>query len=191
MIVVVAREVTLPNINLESISFNENGLGCSTVDTTSAFAIYQFPITACGTAVTEEAPDVVIYENWMSASYEVAIGLRGAITRDSQYQCTSTATHLFVSRQPKTPVIPGASGSSGTLAVPLSKRPMSRRALWLPVWRFSILRGTEVWSRTTTNICSLFEININEKARHKVINIANSWKKLGLAGGGATLRRVR
>ncbi|XP_061825218.1 zona pellucida sperm-binding protein 4-like [Nerophis lumbriciformis] len=85
MIVVVAREVTLPNIDLESISFNENGLGCGTVDTTSAFAIYQFPITACGTVVTE-AQDVVIYKNRMSASFEVAVGLRGAITRDSQYQ---------------------------------------------------------------------------------------------------------
>ncbi|XP_040894145.1 zona pellucida sperm-binding protein 4-like [Toxotes jaculatrix] len=84
-IVVVARDATLPNIDLETISFLGNDPNCSPVDTTSAFAIYQFPVTACGTVVMEE-PGVLIYENRMSSSYEVAIGPFGIITRDSSYE---------------------------------------------------------------------------------------------------------
>ncbi|XP_054631540.1 zona pellucida sperm-binding protein 4-like isoform X2 [Dunckerocampus dactyliophorus] len=85
MIVVVARESTQPNIDFESISFHANEPRCRPVDATSAFAIYQFPITACGTVIMEE-DGVVIYENRMSSTYEVTTGLYGAITRDSQYQ---------------------------------------------------------------------------------------------------------
>lgn len=50
-IVVVARDATLPNIDLESISFLESGQNCEPVGITSAFAIYQFPVTACGTVM--------------------------------------------------------------------------------------------------------------------------------------------
>ncbi|CAJ1056895.1 zona pellucida sperm-binding protein 4-like [Xyrichtys novacula] len=96
-IVVVARDATLPNIDLESISFYGNDQSCSPVGTTSAFAIYQFPVTACGTVMTEE-PGVLVYENRMSSSYEVAIGPAGAITRDSHYellvQCRYTGTSV-------------------------------------------------------------------------------------------------
>ncbi|XP_071767574.1 zona pellucida sperm-binding protein 4-like [Centroberyx gerrardi] len=84
-IVVVARDATLPNIDLESVSLLGDGQGCAPVGTTSAFAIYQFPVTACGTVMTEE-PGVIIYENRMSSSYEVAVGPNGAITRDSFYE---------------------------------------------------------------------------------------------------------
>ncbi|CAG5958140.1 unnamed protein product [Menidia menidia] len=84
-VIVVARDATLPNIDLETISFLGSDQGCGPVGTTSAFAIYQFPVTACGTVMTEE-PGVLIYENRMSSSYEVAVGPYGAITRDSQYE---------------------------------------------------------------------------------------------------------
>ncbi|XP_041650632.1 zona pellucida sperm-binding protein 4-like [Cheilinus undulatus] len=84
-IIVVAKDATLPNIDLESISFYGNDPNCSPAGTTSAFAIYQFPVTSCGTVMTEE-PGVLIYENRMSSSYEVAIGPDGAITRDSHYE---------------------------------------------------------------------------------------------------------
>ncbi|XP_047452132.1 zona pellucida sperm-binding protein 4-like [Mugil cephalus] len=84
-IVVVARDATLPSIDLESITFFENDESCRAVGTTSAFVIYQFPVTACGTVMMEEA-GVIIYENGMSSLYEVAIGPYGAITRDSHYQ---------------------------------------------------------------------------------------------------------
>ncbi|XP_073328053.1 zona pellucida sperm-binding protein 4-like [Pagrus major] len=85
MIVVVARDATLPNLDLETISFLGNDPNCSPVGTTSAFAIYQFPVTACGTIMSEE-PGVITYENRMASSYEVAIGDLGAITRDSSYE---------------------------------------------------------------------------------------------------------
>ncbi|XP_029910100.1 zona pellucida sperm-binding protein 4-like [Myripristis murdjan] len=84
-IVVVARDATLPNIDLESISLLEGGQGCTHVDSNSGFAIYQFPVTACGSVVMEE-PGVIIYENRMSCSYEVGVGPLGAITRDSTYE---------------------------------------------------------------------------------------------------------
>ncbi|KAM9854746.1 zona pellucida sperm-binding protein 4-like [Aulostomus maculatus] len=85
MIVVVARDATLPNIDLETISFLGEDQRCNPVGTTSAFAIYQFPVTACGTVVMEE-PGILIYENRMSSSYEVLLGPNGRITRDSSYE---------------------------------------------------------------------------------------------------------
>ncbi|XP_071357497.1 zona pellucida sperm-binding protein 4-like [Trachinotus anak] len=84
-IIVVARDATLPNIDLDKISFYGNDQNCNPVGTTSAFVIYQFPVTACGTLVMEE-PGVIIYENRMSSSYEVALGPFGDITRDSSYE---------------------------------------------------------------------------------------------------------
>ncbi|KAF7224616.1 zona pellucida sperm-binding protein 4-like [Nothobranchius furzeri] len=84
-IIVVARDATLPYIDLESISFLGQGPNCSPVGTTSAFAIYQFPVTDCGTVMTDQ-PGAIIYDNKMTSSYEVAVGPYGAITRDSQYE---------------------------------------------------------------------------------------------------------
>uniref|UniRef100_A0A3Q2CVQ4 Zona pellucida sperm-binding protein 4 n=2 Tax=Cyprinodon variegatus TaxID=28743 RepID=A0A3Q2CVQ4_CYPVA len=96
-IIVVARDATLPNIDLESISFLGSGANCGPVGTTSAFAVYQFGVTQCGTVMTEE-PGVIVYENRMSSSYEVAVGPFGAITRDSQYdlmvQCRYIGTTI-------------------------------------------------------------------------------------------------
>lgn len=51
-IVVVARDATLPSIDLESISLLGDGPHCKYVDSNSAFVIYNFPVTACGTVVT-------------------------------------------------------------------------------------------------------------------------------------------
>ncbi|XP_031713589.1 zona pellucida sperm-binding protein 4-like [Anarrhichthys ocellatus] len=84
-IVVVARDATLPNIDLESITLLEQGTGCTHVDSNSAFAIFNFPVTDCGSTVMEE-PGVIIYENRMSSSYEMGVGPLGIITRDSQYE---------------------------------------------------------------------------------------------------------
>lgn len=50
-IVVVAKDVTLPHIDLETISLWGGGPGCTHVDSNSIFAIYFFPVTACGTVV--------------------------------------------------------------------------------------------------------------------------------------------
>ncbi|XP_035025119.1 zona pellucida sperm-binding protein 4 [Hippoglossus stenolepis] len=85
-VVVVARDATLPHIDVDSISLLEdNDPSCSPVDFTVAFAIFQFPMTACGTTIKEE-DDYVVYENHMSSSYEVGVGPRGSITRDSHFE---------------------------------------------------------------------------------------------------------
>ncbi|XP_056138491.1 zona pellucida sperm-binding protein 4-like [Lampris incognitus] len=84
-IVVVARDATLPNIDLESLSLLRQGQGCTHVDYNSGFVIYQFPVTACGSLVMEE-PGVIIYENMITSTYEVEVGPHGAITRDSSFQ---------------------------------------------------------------------------------------------------------
>uniref|UniRef100_A0A3B5A5H8 Zona pellucida sperm-binding protein 4 n=1 Tax=Stegastes partitus TaxID=144197 RepID=A0A3B5A5H8_9TELE len=96
-IVVVAKEATLPNLDLEAVSLLGEGQGCSHVDSNSQFAIYHFPVTACGSLVMEE-PGAIIYENRMTSAYEVGVGPRGAITRDSSYEllfrCRYTATSV-------------------------------------------------------------------------------------------------
>uniref|UniRef100_A0A3B4YQA1 Zona pellucida sperm-binding protein 4 n=1 Tax=Seriola lalandi dorsalis TaxID=1841481 RepID=A0A3B4YQA1_SERLL len=94
-IVVVARDATLPHIDLESVALLGGGQGCTHVDSNSDFAIYQFPVTACGSVIMEE-PGVIIYENRMSSSYEVGIGDRGAITRDSYYEYIGTSVETVV-----------------------------------------------------------------------------------------------
>ncbi|XP_069018908.1 zona pellucida sperm-binding protein 4-like [Embiotoca jacksoni] len=99
-IVVVATDATLPKIDLESVSFLEADQRCNRVGTTSAFAIYQFPVTACGTIMMEE-PGVIIYENRMFSTFEVAIGQYGAITRDNHFdlvvQCRYIGTSVEAS----------------------------------------------------------------------------------------------
>lgn len=84
-IVVVAKDATLPNIDLEGIFLSGEGPGCTHVDSNSEFAVYQFPVTACGSRIMEE-PGVIIYENRMNSAYEVGVGPSGAITRDSRYE---------------------------------------------------------------------------------------------------------
>ncbi|XP_044074881.1 zona pellucida sperm-binding protein 4-like [Siniperca chuatsi] len=95
-VVVVARDVTVPHIDVDSVSLLEtNDHSCTPAGFTSAFAVFQFPVTACGTTFKEEE-GYVVYENHMSSSYEVGIGPRGAITRDSHFellfQCRYSAT---------------------------------------------------------------------------------------------------
>ncbi|KAK0152329.1 Zona pellucida sperm-binding protein 1 [Merluccius polli] len=95
-IVVVARDATLPNIDLESIALLGSGAGCTYVDSNSAFAIFHFPVLACGSVVMEE-PGVIIYENRMSSSYEVDAGLLGSVTRDSSYELLFQCRYLGTS----------------------------------------------------------------------------------------------
>uniref|UniRef100_A0A4W5RU46 Zona pellucida sperm-binding protein 4 n=1 Tax=Hucho hucho TaxID=62062 RepID=A0A4W5RU46_9TELE len=95
-VVVVAMDATWPNIDVDSISLlGGNDSPCSPVGITSAFAIYQFPVTACGTTLKEES-GYVVYENRMVSSYNVRMGPRGSITRDSHFellfQCKYSAT---------------------------------------------------------------------------------------------------
>ncbi|KAI5099317.1 zona pellucida glycoprotein 2, like 1 precursor [Silurus meridionalis] len=85
-VLVVARDTTLPKISLGSISMLGGNTGpCSPVDSNAVFAVYQFPVTACGTIMMVQA-GYVIYENMMFSSYEVGVGPRGVITRDTTYE---------------------------------------------------------------------------------------------------------
>lgn len=48
-VVVVARDTTVPQLNLNSVHLLGNESSCSPVGITAAFIIFQFPVTACGT----------------------------------------------------------------------------------------------------------------------------------------------
>ncbi|XP_077378199.1 zona pellucida sperm-binding protein 4-like [Festucalex cinctus] len=123
-VVVVARDSTLPPVDVTSVSLMEmNDPTCNAVDTTDTFAIFQFPMTLCGTTVKEE-DGYVVYENHMSSAYEVGIGPRGSITRDSHFellfQCRYSSTGveaLVIEVNALPPPVPVAAG--GPLRVEL------------------------------------------------------------------------
>ncbi|KAG1942452.1 zona pellucida glycoprotein 2, like 2 [Pimephales promelas] len=98
-VLVVARDATLPHISLDSIHLLEDDPPghCASVGSTATFAIYQFAVSSCGTRMKEEN-GFIIYENIMSSSYEVGIGPRGSISRDSyfelQFQCRYSGTSV-------------------------------------------------------------------------------------------------
>ncbi|XP_051947722.1 zona pellucida sperm-binding protein 4-like [Xyrauchen texanus] len=85
-VVVVARDFTLPSLSLDTVRLlGGNDPPCAPVGSTPSFAIYQFPVTACGTSMIEDN-GYVVYENRMTSSYEVGIGQLGSITRDSHFE---------------------------------------------------------------------------------------------------------
>lgn len=70
-VVVVARDATLPNLELDSISLlGRNGAHCTPVGITSAFAIYQFKVTECGTVMTVRISCV-----WLQSKYREVVPL--------------------------------------------------------------------------------------------------------------------
>lgn len=51
-VLVVARDVTLPRLSLDTVRLlGGNEAPCGPVGSTPSFAIYQFPVTACGTSM--------------------------------------------------------------------------------------------------------------------------------------------
>uniref|UniRef100_A0A3B1J131 Zona pellucida sperm-binding protein 4 n=1 Tax=Astyanax mexicanus TaxID=7994 RepID=A0A3B1J131_ASTMX len=93
-VVVVARDTTVPRISLDNISLLEaGGELCTAIDSNIDFAIYQFPVTTCGTRAKVDG-DYVVYENMMASSYEVGFGQHGAITRDSSFELTFQCRYL-------------------------------------------------------------------------------------------------
>ncbi|XP_072539657.1 zona pellucida glycoprotein 2, like 2 [Salminus brasiliensis] len=99
-VVVVARDTTVPRISLDNLSLLEaSGELCTAVDSNVDFAIYQFPVTSCGTRMKVDG-DFVVYENMMASSYEVGFGRHGAITRDSSYELTFQCRYLATAVQP-------------------------------------------------------------------------------------------
>ncbi|KAF4086461.1 hypothetical protein AMELA_G00106680 [Ameiurus melas] len=123
-VLVVARDTTVPRISLESISMLGGNSGpCSPVDSNTAFAIYQFPVTACGTTMMVQG-GYVVYENRMLSSYEVGVGPRGAITRDTHYelyfQCKYSGVRLAtLAIDPSANADPPSLVASGPLQVEL------------------------------------------------------------------------
>ncbi|TTH99987.1 Zona pellucida sperm-binding protein 4 [Bagarius yarrelli] len=86
IVLVAARDATLPKMSLDSIYLLGGNTGpCSPVDSNAVFAVYQFPVTACGTTVMVQG-GYVVYENKMISSYEVGVGPRGSITRDTHFE---------------------------------------------------------------------------------------------------------
>ncbi|XP_043075042.1 zona pellucida sperm-binding protein 4-like [Puntigrus tetrazona] len=97
-VVVVARDVTVPQLSLDSVRLlGGSDPPCAPVDSTPSFAIYQFPVTACGTSMMDDS-GYVVYENRMTSSYEVGVGPLGSITRDSHFellfQCRYSGTSV-------------------------------------------------------------------------------------------------
>ncbi|XP_066553431.1 zona pellucida sperm-binding protein 4-like [Amia ocellicauda] len=87
-VVVVPRNVTRPPLSLDTVSLlGGQGAPCSPVGTTAGFALFQFPVSACGSTLKSEGGDVV-YENTMSSKRDVQEGPDGSITRDSYYELT-------------------------------------------------------------------------------------------------------
>ncbi|XP_059367353.1 zona pellucida sperm-binding protein 4-like [Carassius carassius] len=84
-VVVVAKEVTMPRLSLDSVHLLGSDPPCGPVGSTASFAIYQFPVSACGTRMMEDN-GYVVYENQMTSSYEVGVGPLGSITRDSHFE---------------------------------------------------------------------------------------------------------
>ncbi|XP_069042992.1 zona pellucida sperm-binding protein 4-like [Lepisosteus oculatus] len=85
-VVVVSRNATSPPLSLDSVSLLGGGsAACGPVGTTAGFAMFKFPVSACGTRMRVEA-GAVVYENLMNSSFEVRPGPDGSITRDSAYR---------------------------------------------------------------------------------------------------------
>ncbi|XP_053283657.1 zona pellucida sperm-binding protein 1 isoform X2 [Pleuronectes platessa] len=95
-IVVVAKDATLPNLDIDTISLIGEGRSCTAVDSNSEFVIFQFAVTDCGSVVREE-PGVITYTNWMTSSYEVGFGPSGSITRDSIFELLFQARYTGTS----------------------------------------------------------------------------------------------
>lgn len=68
-VVVVARDATEPKLDVDSISLlNSEEPPCSVIDYTSSFAVFQFPVTACGTVVKEVGISVMQVQECISST---------------------------------------------------------------------------------------------------------------------------
>ncbi|KFR16207.1 Zona pellucida sperm-binding protein 4, partial [Opisthocomus hoazin] len=98
--IAISRDVTLPPLLLDSVQLaGGRSPGCVPVVKNGAFAVYQFPLSACGTALRVTG-DQAIYENELVASRDVKTGSLGSVTRDSTFRlhvrCSYSITGSFV-----------------------------------------------------------------------------------------------
>ncbi|KFW10978.1 Zona pellucida sperm-binding protein 4, partial [Eurypyga helias] len=98
--IAISRDVTLPPVMLDSVQLaNGHSTGCVPVVKTSAFVVYQFPLSACGTTF-QVTGDQAIYENELVVSRDVKTGSLGSVTRDSTFRlhvrCSYSTTGNFI-----------------------------------------------------------------------------------------------
>uniref|UniRef100_A0A8B9BRP0 Zona pellucida sperm-binding protein 4 n=1 Tax=Anser brachyrhynchus TaxID=132585 RepID=A0A8B9BRP0_9AVES len=98
--IAVSRDVTLPPVILDSVHLASGpSAGCTPVVKNSAFVVYQFPLSACGTTF-QVTGDHVVYENELVASRDVKTGSLGSVTRDSTFRlhvrCSYSVTGSFI-----------------------------------------------------------------------------------------------
>ncbi|MBN3308274.1 ZP4 protein, partial [Amia calva] len=85
-VVVVSRTATTPPLRLDSLSLLSGPAApCAAAGISDGFAVFRFPVQACGTQLEGEAGDLV-YENLLSAAMDVNEGPNGSITRDSTFK---------------------------------------------------------------------------------------------------------
>ncbi|XP_027645283.2 zona pellucida sperm-binding protein 4 [Falco peregrinus] len=98
--IAISRDVTLPPVDLDSVHLaSGHGAGCIPVVKSNAFAVFQFPLSACGTTF-QVTGDQAIYENELVASRDVKTGSLGSVTRDSTFRlhvrCSYSITGSFI-----------------------------------------------------------------------------------------------
>uniref|UniRef100_A0A8B9DI18 Zona pellucida sperm-binding protein 4 n=1 Tax=Anser cygnoides TaxID=8845 RepID=A0A8B9DI18_ANSCY len=98
--IAVSQDVTLPPVILDSVHLASGpSAGCTPALKNSAFVVYQFPLSACGTTF-QVTGDHVVYENELVASRDVKTGSLGSVTRDSTFRlrvrCSYSITGSFI-----------------------------------------------------------------------------------------------
>ncbi|EHA98992.1 Zona pellucida sperm-binding protein 4 [Heterocephalus glaber] len=84
--IAVSREVASPPLHLDSVRLVlGNDSGCEPVMVTSAFVLFRFPFTSCGTT-SWVTGDKTVYENELIAKRDVRTWGHGSITRDSIFR---------------------------------------------------------------------------------------------------------
>uniref|UniRef100_A0A8C3GQ09 Zona pellucida sperm-binding protein 4 n=1 Tax=Cairina moschata TaxID=8855 RepID=A0A8C3GQ09_CAIMO len=93
--IAVSRDVTLPPVILDSVHLPSGpSAGCTPVVKNSAFVVYQFPLSACGTTF-QVTGDHAVYENELVASRDVQTGSLGSVTRDSTFRLHVRCSYLI------------------------------------------------------------------------------------------------
>ncbi|XP_027315868.1 zona pellucida sperm-binding protein 4 [Anas platyrhynchos] len=93
--IAVSRDVTLPPVILDSVHLASGpSAGCTPVVKNSAFVVYQFPLSACGTTFQVTGGHAV-YENELVASRDVRTGSLGSVTRDSTFRLHVRCSYLI------------------------------------------------------------------------------------------------
>uniref|UniRef100_A0A3Q3X0V3 Zona pellucida sperm-binding protein 4 n=1 Tax=Mola mola TaxID=94237 RepID=A0A3Q3X0V3_MOLML len=110
-IVVVARDSTIPNIDLDSVLLWGDGPGCTHVDSNSDFAIYYFPVTACGTIVLTVIPPDIVFSTFVGGAWISGFCFKDVVIfKKLLFQCRYTGTSVealvidFALQDPPLPV---------------------------------------------------------------------------------------